>query len=117
MHRHGLVKKLIFLSIYTSGELSQDKVVAAICTRSIGPSVLASISSNLESGRKENFYSKTGKRKTSRFSLSADYQKSWQHKYIGFSPSENAIKVAKKRARNFAESNRALIQGQSKLAL
>jgi len=93
-----LIKRLIFLSIYTWKNLEQQKVLASIGGQSSNLSILSSVSSNLEAGRRQNFYQKIGQRKEAKFSLSADFRKSSQSQHIRFIPSEQAIEIVKKRA-------------------
>lgn len=97
------IKKLVFLSICAWGSLSQNKVLASIGLHNPSQSVLSSVSSNLDAGRRQGLYEKAGLNKQSEFSLAPEYMKSKQIKLIGFVPSEQAVLSAKKRARIYAE--------------
>ncbi len=103
----NVIKKLVFFSVFTWGKLNQDKILASIGVRNPKPSVLSSISSNLESGRKNGLYIKSGQKKQSEFSVSPDYNNSKQLKHIKFSPSQEAIDIVKNRARNYAKSKKS----------
>ena len=101
----AMVKKLIFFSLCTWGELSQKKILASIGVPSPSPSIRSSVSSNLEAGRKHELYIKTKFNDDVRFSLNKNYKDSRQIKYIRIVPSDQAIETAKKRARLLAASN------------
>lgn len=93
-----LIKELIFLSICTWKNLEQQKVLASIGGQASNASILSSVSSNLEAGKRRSFYQKTGQRKEAKFSLSADFRKSSQIKQMRFIPNEQAIEIVRKRA-------------------
>lgn len=100
--RADTIKKLIFFSIATWGELSQDRVLRSLGLNAAVPSILASISSNLEAGRKHELYTKTGRKKSSSFSLASNFENSKQLVAIRFVPSKEAINIAQKRAKRYA---------------
>jgi len=104
--RSGIIKKLVFRSIRTWGELNQKRVVSAITLKQPGNSIVSSISANLEVGRKGDLYIKKeqdeGKAK---FSLDTQYWKSSEMRVrtLGFIPSEQAIDAARRRAETLRE--------------
>jgi len=98
-----LIKKLVFFSICTWEKLSQDKVLASLGIKRAKPSMLSSISANLDIGRKNGLYTKSdikpGYKKQAEFSLSTDYRNSNQMKSIRFIPTQQALDIARNRAR------------------
>ena len=98
------IKNLIFLSIATWQKLTQEKIVASLGIKTINNSVMSSISSNLEAGKRGELYRKSGSKKLAHFSLSDDFVKSKQMKRVHFIPSSQAIRIAKLRAKNYALS-------------
>lgn len=98
------IKNLVFLSIATWKELSQEKIVSSLGINVPNASVMSSISSNLEAGKRGGLYCKTGSKKLASFSLSSDYFKSKQMARIHLEPNPQAIHIAKVRAKNYALS-------------
>jgi hypothetical protein len=97
------IKNIIFLGVFTWDKLSQNKVLASISKRAKPHvSLLSSISSNLDAGRRLALYEKAGQKASATYSLTLDYDKSSVMKYIKFVPSQSAIKVVKERAKKFA---------------
>lgn len=99
---HNLMKSLVFLSINTWGSLRQQKVFDSLGLKNPCSSIKSSISSNLDAGRRKGLYRKEGKGKEAKFSLTYNFLESSQVKQISFIPSENAIKIAKQRAKSFS---------------
>ena len=99
--RNGFIKRMVFLSVSTWGVLTQKKILSSLGLKTASKSIISSISSNLEAGRKNNIYHKIGIRKGSRFSMHPDYLSSKQLRAIRFVPSERAIAIAKQRARAY----------------
>lgn len=96
------IKNLVFLSIATWGELSQHKVVSSLGISVLNNSVMSSISSNLEAGKRSGLYRKSGSKKFARFSLEDDFVKSKQMARVRFLPSQQAVRIARARAKNNA---------------
>lgn len=97
------IKNIVFLGIFTWDKLSQDKVLASTSKHSKPhASLLSSISSNLDAGRRLGLYEKTGQKASATYSLTVGYDKSKVMKYIKFVPSLSAIKIVKERAKKFA---------------
>lgn len=93
------MKKLIFLSIATWVELTQEKVVSSLGANVLNKSVMPSISANLEAGKRSGLYKKSGLRRFAHFSFSDDVMKSPKMAGIYFWPSSQAINIARTRAR------------------
>ncbi len=99
-----VIKNLIFLSIATWNKLTQERVVSSLGANTDNASVMSSISSNLEAGKRGGFYRKFGSKKLASFSLTSDYLKSKQMARVHFEPSPQAIRIAKIRAKKYALS-------------
>ena len=96
------IKNLVFLSIATWGELSQHKVVSSLGISVLNNSVMSSISSNLEAGKRSGLYRKSGSKKFAHFSLEDNFVKSKQMARVRFQPSQQAVRIARARAKDYA---------------
>lgn len=96
------IKNLVYLSISTWRELTQDKIVSSLGVDRMNNSVMSSISSNLDAGRRGGLYQKVNSKKLASYSLSDEFLKSKQMERIHFAPSPQAIRIAKLRAKNYA---------------
>ncbi|WP_260292395.1 hypothetical protein [Sedimenticola hydrogenitrophicus] len=93
------IKNLVFLSIATWGELSQEKIISSLGINVLSNSVMSSISSNLEAGKRGGLYRKAGSKKFARFSLEENFVKSKQMARVHFQPSQQAVRIARARAK------------------
>jgi hypothetical protein len=95
----SVIKRLIFLSLATWGALSQEKILSSLGVGHFNKSVLSSVSSNLDAGKRSGFYIKQGHKKEALFSLSDRFGELKEMRYLRFPPSQSAVDCARKRAR------------------
>lgn len=103
-----LIKNLVFLSVYTwangKREFEQKRIVASIVKESKSrmlSNVTASIAAHLNVEKINNLYSKEGTKENAKYSLSTEFKSSPQMRFIRFIPSENALKIVEKRAKDY----------------
>ena len=96
-----LFRRLIFNSIYTWGELTKESV-----GRSLGfkPDIVTQrIIGFLDAGKRCNCYYKSGSKGDAVFSVNSKASEQMLKRYINLIPTEQAVSIAKARARKLAK--------------
>lgn len=78
--------------------MTQKKICKAILGEKISPSLVSSISANLDIGVKQGLYLKIKNAAGTVFKLADSFAESKQFKWVGFLPPPEAINIVKKRA-------------------
>jgi len=101
-----IIKNLCFLSLFTWGKLPKDKIISSIGSN-LHKNIVSSITSNLDSGKNYDLYTKHGKKSLSSFELHNNFRNSKLIKCIRFIPSEEAVATVRKRAKAKKYSQRS----------
>lgn len=98
----NFVFRMTFLTLNVWGELSQKRLLTALGgTRHI--SIVPSLASNLEAGRRAGFYQKKGDKKDATFRVTDSFRDSKLFLQVRFVPTEAARLAVKKRANDIAQ--------------
>jgi hypothetical protein len=95
----SFILRSAFLILHAWGKpLSQEQLVSALGGKR-HTSVLPSLASNLEAGRRSGLFTKKGARKEAKFQIADNFESSKHFKQVSFIPTEEAKQAVQRRAR------------------